>query len=242
MWSPEIRSNFTTQGDSCLKRSLAATIPSPPRFMHQRHSGPEIRPKLHRPAFVFRPLRAELKGRPYEIVTVAGGYQHRTRRRYADAIQAAVGRGPLGRAPPSAGQGPQAGRSLSKTESEVLMAIAFFQPITRGDLSEIFGREISRDLIGALRSRDFIAFGPRSPQAQKKSPARGGTSRRLRRGAAGEGKRSRPNVDFVSHRRCGGGSCARQIRCRCARCQGHQVPDRSGSIEHASKRGAGTIG
>ena len=32
------------------------------------------------------------------------------------------------------------------------MAIAYFQPVTRGEISEMFGREISRDLIAALRA------------------------------------------------------------------------------------------
>jgi len=31
-------------------------------------------------------IRAELVDRPYELVAVAGGWQHRTRREYADAI------------------------------------------------------------------------------------------------------------------------------------------------------------
>jgi segregation and condensation protein B len=44
------------------------------------------------------------------------------------------------------------------------MAIAYFQPVTRGELSRMFGREISRDTIAALRSDELIAAGPRSPQ------------------------------------------------------------------------------
>ena len=44
------------------------------------------------------------------------------------------------------------------------MCIAYFQPITRGELSSFFGKEVSRDLIGVLRAQDFIASGPRSPQ------------------------------------------------------------------------------
>ncbi len=43
------------------------------------------------------------------------------------------------------------------------MAIAYFQPITRGDLSKIFGKEVSRDMIASLRSANFLASGPRSP-------------------------------------------------------------------------------
>jgi hypothetical protein len=44
------------------------------------------------------------------------------------------------------------------------MAIAYFQPVTRGEISEMFGREISSDLIGSLRVTGLIAAGPRSPQ------------------------------------------------------------------------------
>jgi segregation and condensation protein B len=43
------------------------------------------------------------------------------------------------------------------------MAIGYFQPITRGELSRFFGREISRDAIAILRAQGLIAAGPRSP-------------------------------------------------------------------------------
>jgi chromosome segregation and condensation protein ScpB len=43
------------------------------------------------------------------------------------------------------------------------MCIAYFQPITRAELSSFFGKEISRDLIGRLRGAKLIASGPRSP-------------------------------------------------------------------------------
>src|SRR4029079_15438401 len=39
----------------------------------------------------------------------------------------------------------------------------YFQPITRGELSSFFGKEISHDLIGHLRGAGLIASGPRSP-------------------------------------------------------------------------------
>lgn len=96
-------------------------------------------------------IREELRGRPYDLVAIAGGWKHLTRPAYADAIRAAVG---------------TSERSVDLTQSEVLvlMCIAYFQPITRGDLSSFFGKEISRDLIGNLRSRGFIASGPRAPQ------------------------------------------------------------------------------
>ncbi len=95
-------------------------------------------------------IRDELRGRPYELASVAGGWQHRTRKTFADTIRAAAS------AP--------AVRPLSRSESLVLMAIAYFQPISRGELSEFFGKEVSRDLIGALRAMGLIAAGPRSPR------------------------------------------------------------------------------
>ena len=50
------------------------------------------------------------------------------------------------------------------------MAIAYVQPVTRGEISEMFGREISRDLIASLRGAALIAAGPRSPQPGAPSP------------------------------------------------------------------------
>jgi segregation and condensation protein B len=96
-------------------------------------------------------IRDELRGRPYELVSVAGGWQHRTRKGFADAIRAATG---LGAAEP---------KPLSQSEALVLMCVAYFQPITRGELGRVFGKEISRDVIGHLRALGFIAAGPRSP-------------------------------------------------------------------------------
>ena len=94
-------------------------------------------------------IRDELRGRPYEIVAVAGGWSFRTRLGFGEAIRAALG-------------GPTKSE-LSKTNAVVLMAIAYFQPITRGELSQFLGREVSRDAIAALREQDLIAAGPRSP-------------------------------------------------------------------------------
>ncbi|MBZ9982474.1 MULTISPECIES: SMC-Scp complex subunit ScpB [unclassified Mesorhizobium] len=101
-------------------------------------------------------IRAELAGRPYELVTVAGGWQHRTKKIFGDAIRAAFGT--------AAGEGAKEAKELSQAEALVLMCIAYFQPITRGELSSFFGKEVSRDLIGVLRAQDLIASGPRSPQ------------------------------------------------------------------------------
>ena len=99
-------------------------------------------------------IREELRGRPYDLVSVAGGFRHLTRPAYADAIRSAFGA--------AAGANGSAG-DLTQSEVLVLMCIAYFQPITRAELSSFFGREISRDLIGHLRGAKLIASGPRSP-------------------------------------------------------------------------------
>jgi chromosome segregation and condensation protein ScpB len=83
-------------------------------------------------------------------VLVAGGYQHRTRANYAAAIRASGGA--------------KTNPDLSKWESLVLAAVAYFQPVTRRDLGDIFGREVSRDIIAARRAEGLIAAGPRSPK------------------------------------------------------------------------------
>ncbi|KUM28572.1 transcriptional regulator [Mesorhizobium loti] len=95
-------------------------------------------------------IRDELRGRPYDLVAVAGGWKHLTRPAYADAIRAAIG-------------SDERTIDLSQSEVLVLMCVAYFQPITRAELSSFFGKEISRDLIGNLRSFGLIASGPRSP-------------------------------------------------------------------------------
>jgi segregation and condensation protein B len=95
-------------------------------------------------------IREELRGRPYDLVAVAGGWKHLTRPAYADAIRIAVG-------------ADERTIDLSQSEVLVLMCIAYFQPITRAELSAFFGKEVSRDLIGTLRGQNFIASGPRSP-------------------------------------------------------------------------------
>jgi len=95
-------------------------------------------------------IRTELRGRPYELVAVAGGWQHRTRPSFAAAIRAAFGGG--------------LEKPLSPAETLVLTAIAYFQPITRAGLGEILGKAVGRDTIGDLRALGFVAAGPRSPE------------------------------------------------------------------------------
>ncbi|MCP1845836.1 chromosome segregation and condensation protein ScpB [Bradyrhizobium sp. USDA 4538] len=96
-------------------------------------------------------IREELRGRPYELVSVAGGWQHRTRKNFAEAIRSASG---------TAG----GDKALSQTEALILACIAYYQPINRSELSSFFGKEVSRDTIARLRGLGFIASGPRSPQ------------------------------------------------------------------------------
>ena len=99
-------------------------------------------------------IREELRGRPYDLVAVAGGWKHLTRPAYADAIRSAFG---------TAGGANRGAGDLTQSEVLVLMCIAYFQPITRAELSSFFGKEISRDFIGHLRGAGLIASGPRSP-------------------------------------------------------------------------------
>ncbi|MDI4667105.1 SMC-Scp complex subunit ScpB [Xanthobacter autotrophicus] len=100
---------------------------------------------------VIEDIRDALRDRPYELVSVAGGWQLRTRARHAEAICAAYGSAP-------------APVQLSEAGMLVLACIAYHQPVTRGALSEMIGKAVSRDTIAELRARDFIVAGPRSPQ------------------------------------------------------------------------------
>lgn len=96
-------------------------------------------------------LMVELADRPYEIAGVADAWMLRTRPAYAAAIRTAAD---------------ISDRDLDLREYDVavLAAIAYHQPITRDGLKDIFGKEISRDLIGRLHRRGLIGTGPRSPR------------------------------------------------------------------------------
>ncbi|PHS19399.1 MAG: chromosome segregation protein ScpB [Blastopirellula sp.] len=96
-------------------------------------------------------LRAELAERPYEIARVADAWMFRTKARFGDVIRAA------------ADVSDQL-LDLSEFDVAVLAAIAYHQPIDRARLKDIFGKEVSRDLISRLRLRDLITTGPRSPR------------------------------------------------------------------------------
>jgi segregation and condensation protein B len=95
----------------------------------------------------------ELRGRPYDLTLVAGGYALRTKTRFAPAIRAA-----------HPGLGRDDAAALTRTETFALTAIAYLQPVTRGEISKLAGREISRDVIGALKRHGLIDGAIRAPQ------------------------------------------------------------------------------
>jgi segregation and condensation protein B len=95
----------------------------------------------------------ELRGRPYDLTLVAGGYALRTKTRFAPAIRTA-----------HPGLGGDDVAELTRTETFALTAIAYLQPVTRGEISRLAGREISRDVIAALKRHGFIDGAIRAPQ------------------------------------------------------------------------------
>lgn len=97
-------------------------------------------------------IQMELRQRPYEMVAGANGWLIRTRARFAQAISVAA-------------DVCEQMIDLNEFEVAVLAAVAYHQPLTRDGLKDIFGKDISRDLIGRLRMRDLITTGPRSPRA-----------------------------------------------------------------------------
>ncbi|WP_375700408.1 SMC-Scp complex subunit ScpB [Pseudophaeobacter sp. TrK17] len=96
-------------------------------------------------------LAVDLAERPYAVVQVADGWMLQTRPAYAPAIQAAADVG-------------SQDLDLNAFDVAVLAAVAYHQPITREGLKDIFGKEISRDLLGRLHTQNLIATGPRSPR------------------------------------------------------------------------------
>jgi segregation and condensation protein B len=77
----------------------------------------------------------------------------RTKTRLAPAIRAA-----------HPGLGGDAVSELTRTETFTLTAIAYLQPVTRGEISKVAGREISRDVIAALKRHGLIDGAIRAPQ------------------------------------------------------------------------------
>ena len=98
-------------------------------------------------------IRDDLRARPYELVQVAGGYQLRTKARYADVIRF-LNNGARDAGPPE----------LTPNESFLVTAIAYLQPATRAELSRLAGREITRDVIGALKRHGLIDGALRAPE------------------------------------------------------------------------------
>jgi segregation and condensation protein B len=96
-------------------------------------------------------LAADLADRSFEIAHVADSWMMRTRTGYSDVIRVAADVG-------------EQGLDLDDFDVAVLAAVAYYQPITRTGLKDIFGKEISRDLIGRLHALDLIATGPRAPR------------------------------------------------------------------------------
>ena len=100
-------------------------------------------------------IRGELKARPYDLVPVAGGWQHRTRARFADVIRQARGERKSGESEAA---------PLSQLETLVLATVAYLQPVARERISRVLGREISRDTIARLKRLGLLGAGPRLPQ------------------------------------------------------------------------------
>jgi len=96
-------------------------------------------------------LAADLAGRSFEISRVGSGWMLTTRPTYAAVIRAAA-------------DVKDRLFSLDEFDVAVLAAIAYHQPLSRQGLKDIFGKEISRDLIGRLSERGLIATGPREPR------------------------------------------------------------------------------
>src|ERR1700684_139027 len=95
----------------------------------------------------------ELRGRPYDLTLVAGGYALHTKTRFAPAIRAA-----------HPGLGGDGVAEVTRTETFALKAIAYLQPVTRGEISKLAGRESSRDIIAALKRHGLIDGAIRAPQ------------------------------------------------------------------------------
>ena len=96
-------------------------------------------------------LAADLQGRAFEVAKIGEGWMLRTRAVYGAAVRAAADLG-------------NKALDLRPFDGAVLSAIAYYQPITRDELKDIFGKEISRDLIGRLQAQGLIGTGPRAPR------------------------------------------------------------------------------
>jgi chromosome segregation and condensation protein ScpB len=96
----------------------------------------------------------ELRTRPYDLVFVAGGYQLRTKTRFASAIQSA-----------NSGNFCDAGLpELTAAQLLAVTAIAYLQPPQELEISRLAGREISRDVIASLKRHGLIDGALRAPE------------------------------------------------------------------------------
>ncbi|HEY1783069.1 MAG TPA: SMC-Scp complex subunit ScpB [Roseiarcus sp.] len=99
----------------------------------------------------------EPRGRPYDLALVAGGYACRPKpaspRRSSSPIP--IGQGMAW--PSSPGPRPS------------LTAIAYLQPVTRGEISKLAGRELSRDVIASLKCHELIDGAIRAPNPAPRS-------------------------------------------------------------------------
>ena len=99
-------------------------------------------------------IAEELRARPYDLAFVGGGYQLRTKPRFADAIRTVNGEDIRHAGPPE----------LTPTELLTVTAIAYLQPATRAQISALVGREINRDIIATLRRHALIDGALRAPE------------------------------------------------------------------------------
>ena len=96
-------------------------------------------------------IREELRGRPYELVTVAGGWRHQTRNGFAEAIRAATG---------LADRAKELSRARGgRADGDCLFSAGHKER----DLGDVRARGHPRP-DRALRAAGLIAAGPRSPK------------------------------------------------------------------------------
>lgn len=100
-------------------------------------------------------IRNELRARPYDLIFIAGGYQFRTRPRFSDAIRVACPGNTRASGCPE----------LTRTEMLAVTAIAYLQPATRAQLTQMVAKEVSRDVIAALKRYGLIDAALRAPEA-----------------------------------------------------------------------------
>ena len=94
---------------------------------HARHS-PRVVGRDCALELLLDDLKEDLRGRPIELVRAGEGFALHTRPAFGPAIRVAF-------------DIPADAKQLTKLEAGVLMAVAMFQPVTRGEISEMFGRE-----------------------------------------------------------------------------------------------------